>query len=595
MFFIRIMNDMKMKKKLALTFISAAVLPIMLSGLFLTGKLREIVIQDALEQISDNVERVQKRTEELIKVPLDISYRLSIDNRMKKVATQKYEGYPEVIQAYREYTDIRDYIQLYKEISGIRVYVSNPGALNNWEFIQPDETITAQAWYKEAIDQQGLAGWNLVRDERNGSDQLSLVRSFPADSFGLRGVLIINVDQQQLKSILNQEPFTTLIVDDKNRVVGSNEAGYFGKKLSEIDGDEQVLSNQEGSYDTVVNGSDSKVVIANLQPENSWNGLRVISIFSYSDIMRDANQVIRLGAIVITVSLIFAVVLIYASASLLSGRLLRLSKHMSKVGSGSWETYLHIDGKDEVGLLSKQFNSLVRSVHDLIREVQETNDQKNLVEQRQNEMRFKMLASQIHPHFLFNALESIRMEAHIRKQDDLAEAVWLLSTLLRSSLEAGNGSIPLHEELDRVRCYLDMQKFRYEDRLEYRLTCDPGLEDTPVPPLIIQPLVENSILHGLENREEGVLVTIEVKKVAKGMQVEVCDNGAGILPERLAGIQAELAASLHEQESERIGIRNVNDRLVLLYGEPSALTIESEFGKGTSVKFLIPGGADNLD
>ncbi|MFP4976618.1 sensor histidine kinase [Paenibacillus sp. CN-4] len=595
MFFIRIMNDMKMKKKLALTFISAAVLPIMLSGLFLTGKLREIVIQDALEQISDNVERVQKRTEELIKVPLDISYRLSIDNRMKKVATQKYEGYPEVIQAYREYTDIRDYIQLYKEISGIRVYVSNPGALNNWEFIQPDETITAQAWYKEAIDQQGLAGWNLVRDERNGSDQLSLVRSFPADSFGLRGVLIINVDQQQLKSILNQEPFTTLIVDDKNRVVGSNEAGYFGKKLSEIDGDEQVLSNQEGSYDTVVNGSDSKVVIANLQPENSWNGLRVISIFSYSDIMRDANQVIRLGAIVITVSLIFAVVLIYASASLLSGRLLRLSKHMSKVGSGSWETYLHIDGKDEVGLLSKQFNSLVRSVHDLIREVQETNDQKNLVEQRQNEMRFKMLASQIHPHFLFNALESIRMEAHIRKQDDLAEAVWLLSTLLRSSLEAGNGSIPLHEELDRVRCYLDMQKFRYEDRLEYRLTCDPGLEDTPVPPLIIQPLVENSILHGLENREEGVLVTIEVKKAAKGMQVEVCDNGAGILPERLAGIQAELAASLHEQESERIGIRNVNDRLVLLYGEPSALTIESEFGKGTSVKFLIPGGADNLD
>lgn len=376
MFLFRMMNDMKMKKKLALTFISAAVLPLMLSGLFLTGKLREIVIKDALTQVSDNVERVQKRTEELLKVPLDLSYRLTVDNRMKRVATQKYEDYADVIQAYREYTDIRDYIQLYKEISGIHVYAVNPGALNNWEFIQPDERIMAEIWYKEAIEQKGLAGWNLIKEEQNAAERLSLIRSFPADSLGRKGVLTINVDQQQLSSILDQESFTTMIVDNRNRIVGSNEAGYFGRELSEMDGDPQILSGQEGSYDTVINGSSSKIVIANLEPENSWNGLRIISIFSYSDITRDANRVIRLGAIVIAVSLVFAVVLIYASAALLSGRLLRLSKHMSKVGSGSWEAYLQIDGKDEVGLLSKQFNSLIRSVHELVQEVQETNNQK---------------------------------------------------------------------------------------------------------------------------------------------------------------------------------------------------------------------------
>ncbi len=587
------MNDMKMKKKLAVTFISAAVLPLLLSGLFLTGKLREIVINDAFTQLSNNVERVRKRTEELIKVPLNISYRLTIDNRMKKVAAQKYESYTEVIQAYREYTDIRDYIQLYKEISSIRVYVVNPGALNNWEFIQPDNAIMAEGWYKEAIEQKGLAGWNLIKDERNGSEQLSLVRSFPVDSLGEKGVLAINVDKQQLRSILDQEPFTTLIVDDRNRVVGSNEGEFFGKNLSEIDGDAKILSRQEGSYDTVVNGKASKVVMVNLNPENSWNGLRIISIFSVSEITREANQVIRLGAVVITVSLMFAVLLIYASASLLSGRLLRLSKHMSKAGAGSWETYIHIDSKDEIGLLSKQFNALIRSVHDLVQEVQETNHQKNLVEQRQSEMKFKMLASQIHPHFLFNSLESIRMEAHIRRQDEIAEAVWLLSTLLRSSLEAGNGNIPLREELERVRCYLEMQKFRYEDRLEYHLTVDADLEVMPVPPLIIQPLVENSVLHGLDNREEGAVITVEVKKMPKGARVKVCDNGAGFTAERLAEIQAELAESVHEQESKRIGMRNVNDRLVLLYGESSALSIESGSGTGTAITFFIPGGALN--
>ncbi|MGO4950192.1 sensor histidine kinase [Paenibacillus sp. DRB1-1] len=593
MFFIRMMNDMKLRKKMTLTFISVAVLPLLLCGLFLTGKLREIVIKNAFMQASNNVERVRNRTGELIKVPLDISYRLTNNNRMKMVASQKYNSYLEVIQAYRGYTDIRDYLQLYKEISGIRVYVANPGALNNWEFIQPDDTITTADWYQEAIEQKGLAGWNLIKDERYDADYLSLIRSFSVNSPGRKGVLVINVNQRQLNSILNQESFPTLIVDNRNQIVASNEAELFGKNLSEIHADENILFQQEGSYNTLINGKASKVVIANLTPQNSWNGLRIISVFSVSEITRDAYQVIWLGGVVITASLIFAALLIYASASLLSRRLLCLSKHMTQVGAGSWETYLHIDGKDEVGLLSREFNALVSSVNDLVQEVQETNRQKRLVERRQNEIKFKMLASQINPHFLFNSLESIRMEAHIRQQDDIAKAVWQLSALLRSSLEAGNDKIPLRKELEQVCCYLDLQKFRYEDRLEYRLTVDPNLEEMLVPPLIIQPLVENSIVHGLDNQAEGAVIEVKVKEILEGVRVMVCDNGAGFTADRLALVQAELAASVHEQEVQRIGLRNVNDRLVLLYGTSSALHIESVPGKGTCIQFFIPGGEPN--
>lgn len=403
----------------------------------------------------------------------------------------------------------------------------------------------------------------------------------------------MNVNKRQLNSILEQESFPTLIVDNRNQIVASNEVKLFGKNLSEIHADENILFNQEGSYNTFINGKASKVVIANLIPQNSWNGLRVISIFSVSEITRDANQVIWLGGIVITASLMFAVLLIYASASLLSRRLLRLSKHMTKVGAGSWETFLHIDGKDEVGILSRQFNALVSSVNNLVQEVQETNRQKNLVEQRQNEIKFKMLASQINPHFLFNSLESIRMEAHIRQQDDIAKAVWQLSALLRSSLEAGNDKIPLRKELEQVCCYLDLQKFRYEDRLEYRLTVDPNLEEMLVPPLIIQPLVENSIVHGLDNQAEGAVIEVKVKEILEGVRVMVRDNGAGFTADRLALVREELAASLHEQEVQRIGLRNVNDRLVLLYGASSALKIESEPGKGTCIQFFIPGGNPN--
>lgn len=590
MFFIRMMNDMKMKKKLAFTFISAAVLPLLLCGLFLIGKLREIVIKDAFNQVSTNVGRVQKRTEELINVPLDISYRLTNDNRMKRVASQHYNNYIEVIKTYREYTDIRDYLQLYKEISGIRVYVDNPGALNNWEFIQPGSNITTANWYKEAIEQKGLAGWNLIKDERSGADYLSLIRSFSVDSLGRKGVLVINVNKQQLSSILDQESFPTLLVDTGNRIVASNEPGLFGKNLSEIHADENILFRKEGSYDTLLSGKASKVVIANLNPQNSWNGLRIISIFSVSDITRDANQVIWLGIIVITGSLVFAILLIYASASLLSRRLLRLSRHMSKVGAGSWDTFLHIDANDEIGVLSRQFNALVRNVTHLVEEVQETNRQKSLAQQRQNEMKFKMLVSQINPHFLFNSLESIRMEAHIRRQDDIAEAVWLLSKLLRSSLEAGNSKILLREELELVRCYLDIQKFRYEERLRYRVEADPKLTEMLVPSMIIQPLVENAIIHGLDHRAEGGVIVVEVKEIGGGVRIKVCDNGAGFSADRLTLVRRELVSPIKEEEGKSIGLRNVNDRLVLLYGESSALVIESEPGSGACITFVIPGG-----
>lgn len=584
---------MKIRKKLAVTFISTAVLPLLLCGLFLTARLREVVVESAFVQVSDNVERVQKRTEELIKVPLDISNRLMNDNQLKKTAGQTYSSYTEVIQAYHNYTNIREYLQLHPEISGIRIYATNPGALNNWEFMQPDAAITTQPWYQEALARKGLVGWNRIPDERKEADELSLARSFPLYVSGQKGVMVINVNKQRLRSILAQESFPTMIVDSQNRLIVSNTVKVSGRDIAEVGTNSDILRLPAGSYNISLHGKASKVVVATLQPQDSWNSLRTISIFSISEITRDANHVIFLGAVVIVSSLMFAALLTYASAVLLSRRLHRLSRHVSRIRSGSWQTLLHIDGNDEIGLLSRQFNALVQDIDRLFHEVEATNREKNLIEKRQDEMKFKMLASQINPHFLFNSLESIRMEAHIRKQDDIAEVVWLLSTLLRSSLEVSSRMISLGEELKRVRGYLDIQKFRYEDRLQYQLTVEAGMEDIQVLPLIIQPLVENAIVHGLDHRAEGGSVCVEVKKVSGGAQIQVSDNGTGFTDEHLQYLQQELASPADDSKEQRIGLHNVNDRLVLLYGKDSALQIESRYGSWTTVTFFVPGGDDH--
>ena len=127
--------------------------------------------------------------------------------------------------------------------------------------------------------------------------------------------------------------------------------------------------------------------------------MRIISIFSIDSIVADANRISKLAMTVIIISLLLAVLLIYSFSSLISNRLLRLSKHITKVGTGNLGVAMEIDGKDEIGQLSRQFNSMVGNVNDLMNEVQESNEQKRLMEQKQNEIKFKMMASQINPHF----------------------------------------------------------------------------------------------------------------------------------------------------------------------------------------------------
>ncbi|MNV90499.1 putative sensor-like histidine kinase [compost metagenome] len=116
------------------------------------------------------------------------------------------------------------------------------------------------------------------------------------------------------------------------------------------------------------------------------------------------------------------------------------------------------------------------------------------------------------------------------------------------------------------------------------------LEELPVPSMIIQPLVENAIIHGLDNLAEGGVIVVEVKEIRGGVQIKVCDNGAGFSADRLALVRRELVSHVREDDGKSIGLRNVNDRLVLLYGESSALVIASEPGSGACITFVIPGG-----
>jgi two-component system sensor histidine kinase YesM len=587
-FMIRKTNDLKIRYKLVFSIICIVFIPVLIVGIILTVQLRQMALNDATKQTLNNVERVHKRTLEILNVPLEFSTQLLFDSRLKALVNRNYMTVYEVVKAYQDYPDFRDYIRLHKEISNIRFYMDNPTLINNWEFFQPNQQLVHSAWYQAAIKSKGLVGWDFIEDERNHLNELSLVRRIDFLDYHNYGVLVINVNTNYLNSYLEEEPFETMIVDENNYIVSANRTGLIGKTLDELKFDRSVITKESGTYESVLEGNSSKIIIDKLQPESSHNSIRIVSVFSIASTAKDANRIIRLALYVIIISLVVAILLIYGVSKLLSNRLLRLSKHISKVASGNLNAFLEIDGKDEIAQISRQFNSMVGSVKELMLEVQTSQFQKNQLEIKQNEIKFKMLASQINPHFLFNALESIRMKAHLKGESEIAQAVRHLGKLIRRNLEVGSGRITLINEIEMVRCYLEIQQFRFEDRVSYELEIDPQALHLFVPPLIIQPLVENAVIHGLEDKEDGGAVFVKAEIVDEELHIEVLDNGKGMDESKVNDLVQSLGDAASDNEKNHIGLRNVHLRLQLSYGAQYGLTINSEPDKGTRVHFCIP-------
>ncbi|WP_440962320.1 cache domain-containing sensor histidine kinase [Paenibacillus nitricinens] len=588
---ITLVNNLKLRTKLFLSFGCVVLIPVLIVGLFLTIELRNMAMANALEQITANVDRVKKRTGEMLNVPIDIAYRLSNDSRLEEVANHHYESVYDVVEAYWNYPDFRDFVRLYNEVSSIRLYIDNPTILDNWEFLQTSENVTQEQWYQTALNQRGLVCWNYIRDNRNGRYYLSLIRKLNFFKERTTGVLVVNVNTNKLNAILNQESFETLIMDENNNIVASNRVDTQDKSLTNID--LITLSDtSQGPHNVTIDGKPFKMVIDHWQPGGSLNSLRIISIFSVASIVDEPNQIIFLASIVVLSALFMAILLIYYVSRLLTGRILHLSKHISKVASGNLEATLVIDGKDEIGQLARQFNHMVRNINELMSEVQESNRQKNAIQLKQNEIKFKMMASQINPHFLFNALESIRMKTLVRGQADISQVVRLLGKMMRKNLEVGNGMISLQSELETVSCYLVIQKFRYDDRLTYELHVDPRANPLQIPPLIIQPLVENCVIHGLENRIDGGMIRVEIRLEDHYLKVQVSDNGAGISKARIQEIIKMLDHN-DDYETNSIGIRNIHLRLQLTYGPQFGLTLTSQIGFGTQISFAIPLRSDS--
>jgi two-component system sensor histidine kinase YesM len=246
------------------------------------------------------------------------------------------------------------------------------------------------------------------------------------------------------------------------------------------------------------------------------------------------------------------------------------------------------DNVDEITELGMSFNIMIGRIRELL-------DSKIKEQENLKKAELRALQAQINPHFLYNTLDTIIWMAQSNKSDQVIEIVSALSKFFRISLSKGRDWITISEEIERTRSYLTIQRMRYRDIMDFTIETEPGVENYTILKLILQPLVENALYHGIKNKRQGGTIKLRAKmRNEKEVLLEVEDDGIGFTPDKLVQLQAELEDDSGDIRMESgFGIGNVNKRIRLYYGKQFGVTVKSEYNTGTCVSLFIPAKKDN--
>jgi two-component system sensor histidine kinase YesM len=293
--------------------------------------------------------------------------------------------------------------------------------------------------------------------------------------------------------------------------------------------------------------------------------------------------------VLLVVAIAFSVISAWAISRSIYLPIQRLHDVTTTITKNDLQALVNRDNVDEITELGMSFNIMIGRIRELV--AAKVKEQENL-----QKAELRALQAQINPHFLYNTLDTIIWMAEAQKTEHVIEIVSALSNFFRLSLSKGKDWITIGEELERTRSYLTIQKMRYRDIMDFRIEADEEVLNNTILKLILQPLVENALYHGIKNKRGGGMIVVRARQNSeKEILLEVEDNGIGLTPDRLQELRAELDDDAGEMKMESgFAIGNVNMRIRLYYGRQYGLSIRSESNVGTCATLVIPAISDEV-
>ncbi|MDC7232257.1 MAG: histidine kinase [Spirochaetales bacterium] len=282
----------------------------------------------------------------------------------------------------------------------------------------------------------------------------------------------------------------------------------------------------------------------------------------------------------ISVLLVMVLVVTVLGTKKIMVPLQKLVHAMRSVGRGNFKAQVEIQTRDEIGVLSHSFNQMISYIDELI--IMEYQAQ---LKMKDSELR--ALQSQINPHFLYNTLESIAMEAEVNGDTDVADMVSDLGNFFRYSVQNKSGFINIITEIEHIINYIAIQNVRFENRIRFSYSISEELRTFSIVKLLLQPIIENSIVHGFKNKTDSLNINLKTELVGEEVSISITDNGKGMSRTELMALKESICRA-DEDESNKIGLKNVQQRIQLIYGKEYKVHIKSSENSGTCIAFKIP-------
>jgi len=399
------------------------------------------------------------------------------------------------------------------------------------------------------------------------------------------GIILMDLDPQDLLRLnedfllaRNQYDIRLVITKIDGGIIYHSDAITNQRKWDEIIGGEYVAKQQEAEDELIVLSDESKRGDILLRTEIPLNKL-----------LENINHIKKVTLAASLGCIVFIVMISVLFSHRISKPILALRRSMKMAESGHYAPIsLNTPSNGEIGGLVLSYNYMILKIKELIEVV-------FITEIKQKQAKFLALQTQINPHMLFNTLESIRMKALVNNQDEVADMIKILARLFRLSLGNKAGIHTIRDEVEYVTNYIKLQNIRYDDRFALELKLTMEMLDSPIFPVIFQPIVENSIAHGFRNHNSKLHICIDGEVTEKGMLIRITDNGAALASKMINELNDMLESvrldpnRIQEENSEKgIGLKNIAERIKLHYGEAYGLKLKRCAEKGLVVEILIP-------
>jgi two-component system sensor histidine kinase YesM len=581
---------MKIKTKLFL--VNAALVVLLLSSItyLLVSRNNDIVLKHVKANAAATLSQITQNLDLRLASYEKITNSLYLNTRIQSALLRSHSDYKVAYQAYFE--DLKPYVsvvQTMNDVNKIVFYTENPTfQFSNVILLNPE--LRESAWFKQLMRSPSSSLWTTSgRTGQFESEVFSLKQRMNYVDPDSELLVSVQVKKQIVYGMVSQ-------VSEGNRIIISLAGGDVLLDTQSADESGHIkdypfysmLSGQGGSGDFQFELDNESYILFHrtIESRSVVRGMKVIMLVSVEELLSDIRSIRDLAVVLLGISCAVSALLIYLITVGMMRRLTELSIRMGQVQRDNFRAQIRVRGRDEISQLGNIFNHMVRHLDQLIHKVYMGEINRNELQLRIKEAELYALQNQINPHFLNNVLNSIRGNLLERGDVHNAEVISLLAKSFRSMLKSKGPVISLKEECEIVSVYLRIQQYRFTDRLSFTIRVPEELETIQIPSMSLQPVVENVIVHVMEQWEEHTQIDISAERKADSVLVTVKDNGSGIPDDRLKQINESLSAAKFEQREAHFGLWNVHQRLQKTFGMDSGIHVENT-SAGTCVTLKV--------